>query len=114
MINENSDWTAANDPCALELGSGWRIPTSTEWTNVDASGNWTNWNGPWSSGLKLHAAGYLRYSDGSLYSRGSGGYYWSSTQSDASNGWYLYFLSNYSYMYYTYKADGFSLRCIRE
>ena len=36
-INENLDWQAANDPCALELGNGWRIPTYTEWTNVDAS-----------------------------------------------------------------------------
>ena len=70
-INENSDWLAANDPCALELGSGWRLPTSTEWTNVDASGGWTDWNGPWNSALKMHAAGYLLVSDGSLDYRGS-------------------------------------------
>ena len=46
-INENFDWLAANDPCAIELGTGWRIPTNFEWINVDASGNWTYWNGPW-------------------------------------------------------------------
>jgi hypothetical protein len=35
-ISESSDWTSMNDPCVLELGNGWRIPTYTEWTNVDA------------------------------------------------------------------------------
>ncbi len=54
-IDENSDWLVTNDPCTTELGTGWRIPTRTEWENVDASGSWNNWNGPWSSGLKLHA-----------------------------------------------------------
>jgi hypothetical protein len=88
-IDENLDWLVANDPCALELGSGWRIPTSTEWTNVDASGNWTSWTGPWNSSLKMHAAGNLNNSDGSLNLRGSNGNYWSSSQNSATNGWYL-------------------------
>ena len=26
-IDEDSDWIPANDPCAIELGAGWRIPT---------------------------------------------------------------------------------------
>jgi hypothetical protein len=55
-INENLDWITANDPCALELGSAWRIPTYTEWNNVDANGSWTDLNDAWNSGLKLHAA----------------------------------------------------------
>ncbi|MEI7725510.1 MAG: hypothetical protein WCK09_10430, partial [Bacteroidota bacterium] len=33
-INENSDWAVGNDPCNIELGGGWRIPTITEWENV--------------------------------------------------------------------------------
>jgi hypothetical protein len=45
-IVEDLQWHAANDPCTLELGTGWRIPTNAEWTNVDASGGWTNWTGP--------------------------------------------------------------------
>ncbi|MEI7724646.1 MAG: hypothetical protein WCK09_06045 [Bacteroidota bacterium] len=44
-INENLYWHAANDPCRIELGDGWRIPTMMEWSNVIATGNWTNWNG---------------------------------------------------------------------
>jgi len=29
-INESSNWTAANDPCTILLGSGWRIPSYDE------------------------------------------------------------------------------------
>ncbi len=114
-ISETSDWTAANDPCTIELGAGWRIPTNAEWTAVDASGNWTNWNGPWNSGLKMHAAGNLNFSDGSLNVRGSYGIYWSSTQNSASFGWNLYFGSGSSKMDNgNFKATGFSLRCLRD
>ncbi|MEI7727797.1 MAG: hypothetical protein WCK09_22010, partial [Bacteroidota bacterium] len=73
-----------------------------------------NWNGPWGSGLKLHAAGYLFGSDGSLSSRGSDGDYWSSTQYGAANGWYLYFNSSSSYMVDYGKSYGFSARCVRD
>jgi len=111
-ISENSDWLPANDPCAIELGNGWRIPIYSEWYNVDNIGNWNNWNGPWNSGLKLHAAGSL--SDGSLFHRGSTGLYWSSVQGDATYGWYLGFSSGYSYMYINFKAYGFALRCVRD
>jgi len=113
-ISEFTDWTAANDPCTLELGSGWRIPTYTEWYNVDNTGGWTNWNGPWSSGLKMHAAGYLYNIDGSLYNRGSDGSYWSSTQYSATNGWNLIFHSSNCGMYDNDKAFGFTLRCVRD
>jgi len=113
-INENTNWTAVNDPCDLELGTGWRIPTSTEWTNVDASGGWTTWSGPWNSALKMHAAGNLNYSNGLLVSRGSGGYYWSSTQNDNSNGWGLNFNSGNCVMNNNSKENGFSSRCIKD
>ena len=113
-ISESSDWIAANDPCAIELGTGWRIPTNTEWTNVDAGGNWTNWNGPFGSALKLHAAGDVRDSDGSLYNRGSVGYYWSSTQYAANTGGSLPFNSSSSLTGSNFKAYGFSVRCLRD
>jgi hypothetical protein len=56
-IDENSDWLIENDPCNLELGQPWRIPTYTEWYNLDNAGGWNGWNGPWNCGLKLHGAG---------------------------------------------------------
>jgi hypothetical protein len=113
-ISENTDWQAANDPCTIELGSGWRIPTYTEWYNVDDAGNWSNWNGPWSSGLKLHAAGHLNLGGGSLHYRGSYGGYWSSTQRDNSYGRRLSFYSSNCSMSRTNKAYGRTIRCLRD
>jgi hypothetical protein len=112
-ILENSGWTAANDPCSLELGSGWRIPTDTEWENVFTVGNWSNWNGPWNSALKLHAAGYLSDSDGSLLLRGSEGAYWSSTDDDLTMAWSLYFTDTYCSTNNDNKPFGLTLRCIQ-
>jgi hypothetical protein len=112
-INENLDWQTDNDPCTLELGGSWRIPTVTEWINIDAIGGWTDWYGPWSSGLKLHAAGYLNYSTGSLFDRGINGYNWSSQRSIETNGWNLHYNGSSSSMFSYNKGFGFSLRCIQ-
>ncbi|MEI7725512.1 MAG: hypothetical protein WCK09_10440 [Bacteroidota bacterium] len=109
---ENSEWTVANDPCIIELGASWHIPTFTEWYDVDNTGGWTKWTGPWNSDLKLHAASYLFFEDGSLPERGRDGYYWSSSQFDAASGWYLAFNSNYCGINYGSKASGFSIRCL--
>ena len=113
-IDENSDWLTANDPCALLLGAGWRLPTSTEWTNADANGGWNNYNQTYASLLKLHAAGYLDYYDGRLLNRGSGGYDWSSAQDNSTNGWNLSYGSSVSDMYASSKAFGLSGRCLKD
>jgi len=113
-ISENSNWQAINDPCTIELGSPWRIPTPTEWSNVDAGGGWTNWNGPWYSSLKLHAAGLLSSSNGSLGERGLSGYYWSSGQSNTTSGTNLFFNITFSAIDNSNKAASYPLRCIRD
>ncbi len=114
-INEASDWTTCNAPCNIELGATWRIPTFTELNNVDNTGGWTNWSGPWGSGLKLHAAGNLDSSGGILSGRGTYCDYWSSTQSyNATSSWNLFSDSFSSSMDGTPKEWGFSLRCIRD
>lgn len=125
-INENLDWQAANDPCTIELGSGWRLPTLTEWVNVDSEGGWTTWDGPWNSGLKMHAAGYLGWGNGALKGRPTditpylqAGYYWSSSQSTRTP---LYALGCFLNLGIDrsgsddgwYKAHGFSVRCIND
>jgi len=112
-INENNDWLSENDPCTLLLGSGWRIPTFTEWTNVDASGNWTNWNGPWNSALKLHASGGL-YAGGSLGDRGYDGTFWSSNQFSITYGQYILFSNLGSIMDHYDKSVGYTLRCLKD
>ena len=113
-INENSDWSPSNDPCSIELGGTWRLPTFAEWTNVDSGGNWIDWNGPWNSWLKLHPAGYLLFSDGTLHYRATNGYYWGSTQDVPANGWNLYFTSVLGTTYSSYKSYSFPVRCVRD
>jgi hypothetical protein len=111
-ISENSDWTAANDPCNIEIGNGWRLPSISEWFNVDNSGGWSNYNGPWASLLKLHPAGYLNLSGGLVY-RGATGYYRSNGQSSDTYGNVLVFSSSSSNTSNINKAYGLTIRCIR-
>jgi hypothetical protein len=113
-ISENSDWLASNDPCNIELGAGWRIPSLTEWNNVVAVGGWSTYYDSWLSGLKLHAAGYLFYNTGSLYNRGLMGYYWSSNQSDPVFSNNLFISVNNCAMGFGVKVFGYSIRCIRD
>jgi hypothetical protein len=112
-ITQVSHWAAYNDPCVLEIGAGFRIPTYTEWDNVKTAGLWTDWNGPWASDLKLHAAGFISYVDGELYYPGVNGTYWSSTWSSSSWGWTLDFSSSSCSIYSWEMAYGYSVRCIR-
>ena len=114
IINENSDWLILNDPCSIELGAGWRIPTSSELNNVDVGGNWINWNGPWNSSLKLHAAGFLSNYTGSLNARGTNGVFWSINQSNNLNALFLEIYSTGSYIHDGQKSGGVSLRCIKD
>jgi hypothetical protein len=95
------------------LGTGWRIPTHFEWNNVDVSSSWITWNGPWNSALKMHAAGKLD-SAGNLSTRGTQGYYWSSSYTSTLNSWYLFFNSSDCGIYYNFKALGKSVRCLRD
>ena len=112
--NTFTGWDPANDPCTLELGSGWRIPTNTEWTNADATGSWVNYTGTYSSGLELHAAGYLVNNSGGRSGQGTIGFYWSSTQNSATNGYCLRFDISSSYITNFSKAYGFSVRCLKD
>ena len=112
-ISESSDWISSNDPCTLELGSGWRIPTNTEWNT--ANGSWSSYTDTYNSVLKLHAAGYLNFITGLMYSeRGFAGDYWSSTQSSTGSSMDLYISSTNSAIGGGDKAFGFSLRCLKD
>jgi hypothetical protein len=116
VISEYSDWVTANDPCTIELGTGWRLPTSTEYSNLDGTNGWNTWNGPWGSVLKMHAAGDLLYSSGNLDNRGVKGYYWSSTASSQ----YTYMGQDINFAYNAcsisihQKAYAFSVRCLKD
>ncbi|NTW34190.1 MAG: hypothetical protein HGB12_16495, partial [Bacteroidetes bacterium] len=113
-ISENSNWLAINDPCTLELGSAWRIPTLTEWTNADANGSWANPTDAYNSVLKLHNSGYLSPSDGTLDPRGNGGSNWSTMQGDDTRAWDLNFYTGFCGLTNLSKSYGFSVRCIKD
>jgi hypothetical protein len=108
-----NNWLNANDPCIIELGNNWRVPTNSEWINVDAGGGWDNYTEAWDSPLKLHAAGYLDATGGTLQSRGVYGLYSSSTYNNASLANILRILSGSAGTATTSKATGCSVRCIR-
>jgi hypothetical protein len=98
------------------LGSAWRLPTQTEWSNVDVAGNWTNWNGPFNSGLQMHAAGKLNTTTGSLLNCGIEGTYWSNKQllAEFSLGGSLVFNNGESAMSMGSKGSGLTVRCVRD
>jgi len=108
----STSWEQANDPCYNELGSGWRIPTSSEWTT--AGGNWSSYQNAYNSALKLHAAGYLTETTGALSSRGMSAYFWSQDQYDDVSGYHLFLNGASSLVDSNYKSNGYSLRCIRD
>jgi len=113
-IDETSDWTSANDPCTLELGTGWRLPTSTEWSNAIVNGPWANHHQAFGSVLKLHSAGILQDTDAALLYRGTSGFYWSRTQNSTTFGMYYALDANNSYVNPINKAYGFPVRCLRD
>jgi uncharacterized protein (TIGR02145 family) len=108
------NWSAGNDPCALLLGSGWRIPTETEWTNADATGGWSNYGQTFASVLKLHAAGNLYATDGSLVNRGTEGMYWSNTAYGTSNAGLLDITSSGCNFGSNSNRHGMTVRCIKD
>jgi uncharacterized protein (TIGR02145 family) len=108
----DGSWIITNDPCSLLLSGGWRIPTYTEWNNANANGGWMSYTNTYNSVLKLHSAGYLDPTNGTLNERGSSGHYWSSKLYDTMDGWNLSFYSNYCNIISNPLTYGFSLRCL--
>ena len=125
-------WTI--NPCP----AGWRLPTQEEYQALHNAGN--TWAAAYTRGnavngrfygvnhataslpdnmegsVFLPAVGYQNSSDGTLYSQGSYGYYWSwsAMQINASLGYRLSFSSTGSYPgNYGDKANGVSVRCVR-
>ncbi|MEE4116788.1 MAG: hypothetical protein V2I37_11500 [Marinilabiliaceae bacterium] len=112
-IDESSNWEAVNYPCALLLGTGWRIPTGTEWFNVYYGLGWSSREDAYNSVLVLHPAGSLSYLDGSLLNRGWVGNYYSSTQTSNTTATALNIYTSVS-TYMAGKAGACTLRCIKD
>jgi hypothetical protein len=115
---ESHDWLPSNDPCINLLSNGWRLPTYSEFANLQNAGGWTNWDGPWNSPLKFHAEGWINNTMiGVLVQfRGQSGYYWASNSmvNGPDRGSVLSFGPEYFYINWLYKFYGFSVRCVKD
>jgi hypothetical protein len=88
----NKSGKTVYDPCPI----GWRVPLDTQFNGVFPSGNNVlsgNWN-----------------YDGTFNNAPSNGYWWSGVTGSTN----AYYLSSNGSVYNNYRANGFSVRCIKE
>jgi uncharacterized protein (TIGR02145 family) len=122
------NWYAVNDPRGL-APNGYHIPTDAEWTQLSdylgdgeagtkmkSTSGWVeNGNGTNSSGFSGLPGGY-RSSNGSFYTIGDNGNWWSSTEYGADDAWSrdLDYTNGDVERWYVDKESGFSVRCLRD
>jgi uncharacterized protein (TIGR02145 family) len=119
------DWETACKVCP----SGWHLPSDAEWSvlinylggvNLASYKMKSTWawrdggNGNNVSGFNGLPGGYC--DDKKFGIVGDFGYWWSSTEFDAGNAWYrpLYYNNGYVGRDASNKANGFSVRCLRD
>jgi len=112
----------ASDPCP----AGYRVPTEVQWDGVISNNTNTNLGSfnqsatNYGSGvmfgdqLMLPAAGGRVSGSGTLYNRGSKGYYWSSSQGGSEDARHLHFYSTGAVVGGNDRPYGYSIRCIED
>jgi hypothetical protein len=97
-----------NNPCP----SGYRLPTNVELDAERASWSQNNSAGAFASPLKLPMAGSRDFRNGSVLNVGTNSYYWSSTFNSGGSS-FLSLFSSGTGMFITNRANGFSVRCLK-
>ncbi len=120
------NWYAVNDPRGL-APENWHVPTDEEWailidflggesvagSKMKSTSGWKDdGNGNNNSGFSCLPGG----SFGEYGGIGVGGFWWSSTQNDASSAWcrYLDYSLDRVGRYTSIKSSGFSVRCLKD
>ncbi|UBM63618.1 PKD domain-containing protein [Candidatus Sulfidibacterium hydrothermale] len=131
------NWTAAQNACP----SGWHLPSDDEWKTLEmylgmSQSDVSNWNfrgtdegkklkstSGWEyDGNGTNAVGFSalpggnRNEGGYFGDLGNGGYWWSATASDSLRAWRRYLDGAYGGVarYFYDKANGYSVRCVRD
>ena len=126
------NWYAVNDPWGL-APEGWHIPTDFDWTTLEnclggaavAGGamketGTIHWTTPNTEATNISGwaglPGGNRTSNGTIYSVGNNGFWWSSTEDDPTSAWDrgLYYANGNIYRTSFSKENGFSVRCLRD
>jgi uncharacterized protein (TIGR02145 family) len=116
-------WATANQgPCP----ANYHVPSLADWNTADTEalgsqdgtngGNTTGWDNNtevYDSTLKLPSSGYRLRTNGTLLNQGPNGFYWSSTGSGTTAS-SLYFNSTVAYSFNTNRANGFTVRCLKD
>ncbi len=100
--------SGVNNPCP----TGYRLPTEAELNTERLSWSSNNAAGAFASPLRLTVAGGRGRVGGSLFNLGSYGYFWSSTVNSYDSR-FLNFLNTSASMANSTRADGRSVRCIK-
>jgi uncharacterized protein (TIGR02145 family) len=99
-----------NNPCPI----GYRLPTETELNDERLSWSSNSANGAFASPLKFTMSGGRSFSDGSIGSIGFYGRCWTSTISSTKSRGMVWFNNSGANMDTDGRADGYSVRCIKE
>jgi uncharacterized protein (TIGR02145 family) len=119
-VASDAEWITLENYVAANLGTSGSVTkalaSKTDWsssTSAGAVGNYLTKNN--SSGFTALPGG-LRYSNGTFFDVGYGGYWWSSTEFNTDNAWYrsLDYGGSYMLRSYHYESCGFSVRCVRD
>lgn len=109
---------------------GWHLPDTTEWnalftavggkstagTALKSTSGWSSsGNGTDAFGFSALPAGLRNYG-GVYYDEGGYAYFWSSTENDSLNAYYMHLYYHYDYTSLDdfNKDDGFSVRCLKD
>ncbi len=107
----NTSATEGCDPCKA-IGTGWVMPTDTDWTGIKNAESISNPATAFASNLKLPASGYRSSSTGNYTFVDQRGYYWSSTTSTLGGKYFYVGTTIANPAAGAMRGQGHAVRCI--